>query len=167
MFADVPFSSPYCRWIEEMARRGITSGCGGNNYCPTSPVPREQMAVFLVVAQFPTEIPSGLTVTGRWGFDVDSDGTGDWGTSISYPVPMPTSLLVRYIGPSNPAPPQCTGTVSLPTAAPGFLCVYQGSAFSLSFTSSLGNSRFGTSIYFDTGGAGDNYAYGTWAATAP
>jgi hypothetical protein len=47
MFADVPASSPFCRWIEEVARRGIASGCGGGNYCPAAAVTREQMAVFL------------------------------------------------------------------------------------------------------------------------
>ena len=47
MFADVPASSPFCRWIEELARRGVLGGCGGGNYCPTAPVTREQMAVFL------------------------------------------------------------------------------------------------------------------------
>jgi hypothetical protein len=47
VFSDVPASSPFCRWIEELARRGIVSGCGGGNYCPTQPVTREQMAVFL------------------------------------------------------------------------------------------------------------------------
>jgi hypothetical protein len=47
MFADVPASSPYCRWIEELARRGVVSGCGGGNYCGSDPVTREQMAVFL------------------------------------------------------------------------------------------------------------------------
>jgi hypothetical protein len=47
MFADVPASSPYCRWIEELARRGVVSGCGGGLYCPTAPVTREQMAVFV------------------------------------------------------------------------------------------------------------------------
>ncbi len=47
MFADVPVSSPFCPWIEEMARRGVVSGCGGGNYCPTSPVTRGQMGVFL------------------------------------------------------------------------------------------------------------------------
>jgi CSLREA domain-containing protein len=47
VFADVPASSPFCRWIEELARRGIVSGCGGGNYCPTAPVSREQMAVFV------------------------------------------------------------------------------------------------------------------------
>jgi predicted TIM-barrel enzyme len=47
MFGDVPASSPFCRWVEELARRGVTAGCGGGNYCPTQPVTREQMAVFL------------------------------------------------------------------------------------------------------------------------
>jgi hypothetical protein len=47
MFNDVPASSPYCRWIEELARRGIVTGCGGGNYCPAASVTREQMAVFI------------------------------------------------------------------------------------------------------------------------
>ena len=46
-FADVPASNPFCPWIEELARRGIVTGCGGGNYCPVSPVTREQMAVFV------------------------------------------------------------------------------------------------------------------------
>jgi hypothetical protein len=49
MFSDVPASSPFCRWIEELARRGVVTGCGGGNYCPTAPVTREQMGVFLSV----------------------------------------------------------------------------------------------------------------------
>ena len=49
MFADVPASSPFCRWIEELARRGVVSGCGGGNYCPLVPVSREQMSVFITV----------------------------------------------------------------------------------------------------------------------
>jgi hypothetical protein len=47
MFGDVPASSPFCRWIEELARRGVVTGCGGGNYCPADPVTREQMGVFL------------------------------------------------------------------------------------------------------------------------
>jgi S-layer homology domain len=49
MFADVPASSPFCRWIEELARRGVVNGCAPTLYCPTGPVTREQMAVFLAV----------------------------------------------------------------------------------------------------------------------
>ena len=47
VFADVPASSGFCRWIEELARRGVVTGCGGGNYCPTDPVTREQMGVFI------------------------------------------------------------------------------------------------------------------------
>jgi hypothetical protein len=47
VFADVPASDPFCRWIEELFRRGVVSGCGGGNYCPASSVTREQMAVFI------------------------------------------------------------------------------------------------------------------------
>jgi hypothetical protein len=47
LFADVPPSSPFCRWIEELARRGVVGGCGGGNYCPSAAVPREQVAVFV------------------------------------------------------------------------------------------------------------------------
>jgi len=48
VFADVPASNPFCRFIEELSRRGVVGGCGGNNYCPTSPVTREQMAIFVL-----------------------------------------------------------------------------------------------------------------------
>ena len=46
-FLDVASSSPFCPWINELARRGITGGCGGGNFCPASLVSRGQMAVFL------------------------------------------------------------------------------------------------------------------------
>jgi hypothetical protein len=32
------------------SRDGITSGCGGGNYCPDQPVTRGEMAVFLATA---------------------------------------------------------------------------------------------------------------------
>jgi subtilisin-like proprotein convertase family protein len=48
-FADVPASSGFCRWIEELERRGVVTGCSATNYCPTAPVTREQMSVFLAV----------------------------------------------------------------------------------------------------------------------
>jgi hypothetical protein len=49
LFDDVPETSPFCRWIEELARRGVVTGCGGGNYCPLDPVSREQMGVFISV----------------------------------------------------------------------------------------------------------------------
>jgi subtilisin family serine protease len=47
-FSDVPVASPLCPWIQELVHRGVTSGCGGGQYCPNSPVTRSQMAVFLL-----------------------------------------------------------------------------------------------------------------------
>jgi hypothetical protein len=57
VFTDVPASSPFCRWVEELARRGVVSGCGGGNYCPAAAVSREQMAVFVLRTLDPTLTP--------------------------------------------------------------------------------------------------------------
>jgi len=46
-FADVTCPGPFADWIEQLAAEGITAGCGGGNYCPSNPVTRGQMAVFL------------------------------------------------------------------------------------------------------------------------
>jgi hypothetical protein len=43
--------STFADWIEALAAEGITGGCGGGNFCPTSPVRRDQMAVFLLKAE--------------------------------------------------------------------------------------------------------------------
>ncbi|HEY2293477.1 MAG TPA: S-layer homology domain-containing protein, partial [Thermoanaerobaculia bacterium] len=46
-YNDVPSSSPFCPWIQEMAARGITAGCGGGAFCTESQNTRAQLAVFL------------------------------------------------------------------------------------------------------------------------
>jgi hypothetical protein len=51
VFPDVPCSSNFAPWIEALSAEGITGGCGGGNYCPTNPVRRDQMAVFLLKAK--------------------------------------------------------------------------------------------------------------------
>jgi hypothetical protein len=48
VFFDVPCPGAFTNWIEELAAEGITGGCGGGNYCPSSSVTRAQMAVFLL-----------------------------------------------------------------------------------------------------------------------
>lgn len=56
VFTDVPCSSPFAPWVNELARRGITGGCGGGNFCPADPVNRAQMAVFLATT-FGLQVP--------------------------------------------------------------------------------------------------------------
>ena len=48
IFADVHIGDFAADWIEDLYNRGITGGCGNGNYCPGSPVTRQQMAVFLL-----------------------------------------------------------------------------------------------------------------------
>jgi hypothetical protein len=48
VFLDVPAGSFAAAWIEKIAALGVTSGCGGGNYCPGNPVTRAQMAIFLL-----------------------------------------------------------------------------------------------------------------------
>jgi S-layer family protein len=56
-FADVPcpgFDPTYVDFIYDAAKKGITSGCGGGNFCPDGPtgkVTRGAMAVFLLQAR--------------------------------------------------------------------------------------------------------------------
>ena len=52
MFADVPGSNGFNSFIASLVANGLTAGCGGADYCPASPVTRQQMAVFLLKGKF-------------------------------------------------------------------------------------------------------------------
>jgi hypothetical protein len=62
-FGDVPCSSSAAPYINEFANRGITSGCGGGNYCPSDTVPRGTMAYYLLAT---LGIPTPTACTGRF-----------------------------------------------------------------------------------------------------
>ena len=49
-FVDVSSYQPFYRKIETVLHAGITSGCGGQYYCPSQIVPRDQMAIFVAKA---------------------------------------------------------------------------------------------------------------------
>ncbi|MGM3932435.1 hypothetical protein NA612_23245, partial [Salmonella sp. NW378] len=50
IFTDVVCPSPFADWIEQLYNEGITGGCSTNPllYCPSNPVSRAGMAVFLL-----------------------------------------------------------------------------------------------------------------------
>ena len=54
VFDDVPCpptpQAPFGDWIGELFLEGITAGCGGNSFCPSTGIPNQQMAAFLVRA---------------------------------------------------------------------------------------------------------------------
>ena len=47
-FADVPLDASYAPWVKQLAAEGISTGCGGSNFCPQTVVNRAQMAIFLL-----------------------------------------------------------------------------------------------------------------------
>ena len=51
-FNDVVVNHWAAAWIKQLAADGITTGCGGGNYCPEDPVTRVQMAIFLLRAKY-------------------------------------------------------------------------------------------------------------------
>ena len=61
-FGDVPTSHWAAAWIKQLAAEGITSGCGGGNFCPDTPVTRAQVAILLVRAAHGTDfVPQTAT----------------------------------------------------------------------------------------------------------
>lgn len=58
-FSDVECGTWYGAWVEELARRGITEGCGSGAFCPFDPVTRAQMATFLL-RTFAIPAPPGV-----------------------------------------------------------------------------------------------------------
>ena len=46
-FTDVPNSNPYHADIDALADAGVTTGCGGGQFCPTAFVTRQEMAAFM------------------------------------------------------------------------------------------------------------------------
>ena len=62
VFPDVPCTSIFAPFIEELAAQGITGGCGSGNFCPQNPVRRDQMAVFLLKTKYgSTHTPPACT----------------------------------------------------------------------------------------------------------
>jgi hypothetical protein len=51
-FSDVPDTHMFFKYIQRMFEDGITTGCGGGNYCPGSSVTRAQMAAFIMRALY-------------------------------------------------------------------------------------------------------------------
>jgi hypothetical protein len=70
LFADVPGTNIFKDPIEALAGAGITAGCGGGNFCPTSAITREQEAAFLnrALPRVARTVISTVQVTGGAGF---------------------------------------------------------------------------------------------------
>ena len=72
-FGDVPLDYWAAAWIKQLAADGITSGCGGGNYCPEEAVNRAQMAVFLLRAKYGASYNPPAVGTGTGFGDVPAN----------------------------------------------------------------------------------------------
>ena len=125
-FADVPTSSPFHDDILTIATEGITGGCGGGNYCPTSSVRRDQMAAFLLKSEHGSDytpppctgvfddVPCPGPFT-DWVEQLAAEGvTGGCGVDIYCPSQSVTRaqmaiFLLKTSEGSGYAPPPATG----------------------------------------------------------
>ena len=65
VFNDVPCTGgAFDPWIEDLAGRGITGGCGNGDYCPAASVTRAQMSAFLLKTEHGSSyVPPACTQT--------------------------------------------------------------------------------------------------------
>jgi len=109
-FADVPNSNPFHNDIDAIADAGVTTGCGGGNYCPSQAVTREQMAAFMnrLGALGPGKVPvvnatklDGLDSTAfLQSGDVVMNNVGTWiasSASVTVSAGASGAILLRSV----------------------------------------------------------------------
>ncbi|HWP42815.1 MAG TPA: S-layer homology domain-containing protein, partial [Blastocatellia bacterium] len=120
-FLDVPQSDIFYTFIGKLSARGVTSGCGGGNYCPNQPVLRDQMAAFILRAlgEFNPPTPaqqrfSDVPPTNIFYNFIDrlaelqiTSGCGGGNYCPSAPVlrDQMAAFMIRAVGEPNPAVP--------------------------------------------------------------
>lgn len=128
---------------------------------------------------FVERLPSGKTLRGAWylGAYVEGGGTTHQATdSISFGHRLSEAPSVQVIPPNGASTAACPGSVEVPSASPGYLCIYTGKQYGTVFdvgvldtrTNTKGASPFGAGLYIYPNGAADTAygAQGTWAVRA-
>jgi len=127
-FSDVSPSSGFYPFIEDIFHNGITAGCGGLDYCPTSSTTRAQMAVFLLKskhgASFTPPACTGIfgdvpcpSLFVDWIEELYAEGiTGGCSSSPLLYCPdaavtrqQMSAFLLKALNGSGYVPPLCTG----------------------------------------------------------
>jgi len=122
-------------------------------------------------------LPSGRTLTGVYEAYADSLGMDilQISDAQSFPIPLRTNPVPRFVPMLATPPSECAGgSAGAPTAAPGYLCVFENYALSRDFryvrdpeTNAIGSGgRRGFVITFDTTFS-PSLSRGSWAVTAP
>jgi hypothetical protein len=122
-------------------------------------------------------LPAGKTETGTWTLSYNAAAAGEQPrAAISFSIPLAPeevgeskAVHAEFVeGPSA----ECPGSVEVPTATPGYLCVYKyGLANAhepeLFDMEGGGGGTMGAILSFQTDAAGAAIGWGSWAVTAP
>ena len=113
-YSDVPDSNPFHGDITAITNAGITSGCGGGNYCPDRNVTRAEMAAFMnrlgALASNKTPVVNATKVDGydassiiRFAYAADDDDAlvGTSGTILSTTITAPTRGWLHIVASSD------------------------------------------------------------------
>jgi len=128
-----------------------------------------------------TTAPAGSTQRGLYNVDGYEVSGQFLGGSISFPLELtsePKWVEVPFGGP-NPDATHCPGTVEAPSAAPGYLCLYDefvsnvttptGTNLQVQNVNGFGGtvSPFGARLVARANATGEVIVEGSWAVTAP
>jgi hypothetical protein len=99
VFTDVPANNFAFKWIQRMAEDGITGGCGPALYCPSSPVTRGDMSIFIMRGGFNQLLPVGAPVISSVSPNTLAPGTSATftvnGVNVSF-VQAVTTVVSAY-----------------------------------------------------------------------
>jgi hypothetical protein len=115
-------------------------------------------------------LPSGASLGGTWIAGVGPElfaGKGAAAASISFGIPVqlpPTIVIVKKGKEGEEHAAECPGSVAIPKAAAGNLCLYTGEEAALELQAAIPTQVGALISYLGTPGTG---SAGTWAVTAP
>ncbi len=159
-FDDVPDGDPFWSAVDIAALNGVTSGCGGGNFCPRAALSRASVAVFLVkglhdAAYSPapatgtvfTDVPADLAAAGYIeelaSLGITS-GCGGGAYCPSAPVTRAqfAALLLKAEHGADYAPPPATGTVFADVPADAFAAAWIEQLAAEGVTAGCGGGNF-------------------------
>ena len=159
-FTDVQLDNPFNKFVSALYARGITAGCGGNNYCPDYSISRGAAAVFLSVILTPPSVNIPDVPPGTEGYtDIPADNIyrkfianikrrgipdGCGGTNYCPGSDMTRKDMVvwimRALGITNPPPPATQQFNDVPLSDPS--APFIAEAVRRGLTSGCGNGNF-------------------------
>jgi hypothetical protein len=135
-FTDVPMGAFAFNYIQRMKEDNITSGCATTLYCPTDPVIRGDMAIFIMRGGFNDLLPAGEPYLSQLSQDALPNGT-----SALLTVTGVNTSFVQGTTMVNPMPGVTFGAVTVTTAT----------SLSVPITANASTTPLPVSIWVTTG----------------